>query len=53
MALTTTAIRNAKPHDKAQRLYDSGGLYRATGLDDLLLDWIKSKRLLSTVLIDF
>ncbi|MEW8190512.1 MAG: integrase arm-type DNA-binding domain-containing protein [Candidatus Thiodiazotropha endolucinida] len=27
MALTDTAVRRAKPHDKARRLYDSGGLF--------------------------
>ena len=27
MALTDTAIRNAKPGDKAQKLYDEGGLF--------------------------
>lgn len=27
MALTETAIRNAKPKDKAYKLSDSGGLY--------------------------
>ena len=27
MALTITAIRNAKPGEKAQRMYDGGGLY--------------------------
>ena len=27
MSLTNTAIRNVKPSDKTQRLYDSKGLY--------------------------
>ncbi|MBW9265840.1 MAG: integrase arm-type DNA-binding domain-containing protein [Candidatus Thiodiazotropha sp. (ex. Lucinisca nassula)] len=27
MALTDTAIRNAKPHDKARKLFDGGGLF--------------------------
>ena len=31
MSLTDTAIKNAKPGDKAARLFDAGGLYLEVG----------------------